>query len=266
MSFFPVETLHVTDPGLPDAVGEMRAGRLGGLLLRGVYSPARAAAMTARLAAGHDFAVHPLGVQFEAYSLGLGLDHAQPDLEGYLDGVEPWERACDGLGAAIDRRLHEVLTARAAAPIARPRGPDGRPYLGTTLRRLPPGGLIPPHCENEQMGRGPFEHLNGLIDGETLISFFLTLAPPESAGALAVHDLSFAELNEAVMFKGRTRVAHLLADRAAVRVTPAAGELLIFDGGRRIHQVEAVGGGRDRWTAGGFLAYAPGGDRIYRWS
>ena len=266
MSFFPVETLDVRDAGLPDAVGAMRSGELGGLLLRGVYSPEEAASMTARLAAGHDFSVHPLGVQFEAYSLGLGLDHAESDLRGYLDGVAPWERACGGLGAELDRRLHEVIAARTAAPVVRPRSPDGRPYLGTTIRRLPPGGLIPPHCENEQMGRSPFAHLNTLIDGEALISFFLTLSPPESAGALAVHELSFAELSEAVMFKGRTRVAHLLEDRAVVRLTPGAGELLIFDGGRRIHQVEPVGGARDRWTAGGFLAYAPDGARIYRWS
>jgi hypothetical protein len=269
MTAFAVRTVTPEQLGSPGVgLADIHAGRVGGLLVRGVVPTEDALAAAARLEAGHGFDTHRLGVTFTGWSLGLGLDLAAPDLRDYLAGVPRSAEAAEAAGLrplwdAVDGALAALAGPR---PLARVTAPDGRPYLDMGVRRLPPGGLIPPHSENEQTGRAPSWHVATLIDRVTLMSFFLVLRPASSGGELVVHDMQHDDLDPGSMHKGRSRVGDRLAGRARWPLRPEAGDLLVFDGGRHIHEVASVGGQTDRWTAGGFLSVSRDGDRVLRWS
>ena len=61
----------------------------------------------------------------------------------------------------------------------------------------------------------------------------------------------------AVLFTPACRSLHA-QDNALV------GDLLVFPSGATIHEVTEVQDG-ERWTMGGFAAFAPAGDPLYAW-
>jgi hypothetical protein len=265
--FFPVQSLKAADSG--PYLQRIFDGEIGGVVVEEVLAPAACAAWVERLDAG-ELSVVPtrFAAEFEAFSFGPCLDQSEGHVDGYLSRVPTFEAALDGVIPDIDLLSHLLAAlSRIAAGTApsRPRARDGRPYALVTLRRLPPGGRIPPHCENEQLARAAYRELRDQIDTATLVSFYLTLRPADQGGELSVHALDYAAIG------GRVRHGHSdmadEVDRAPrVVLAPPAGSLVVFDGGRRFHQVAPVRGARARWTLGGFLARGRLRDALYAWA
>lgn len=272
MGFLRCVETHVDALGEhPDALVRIVDGQVDALLVRGVFERAEMERVVSRLEAGaHGFPRVRMGQQFEAFSLGTGLDLSSEDLFAYFGGVASATRACADLfsdARDLEGRLTDVLTKLGdGRPVEVPCFGDGRPYLGVALHCLPVGGRIPPHCENEQATRKPYRHLRQLLDGVTLMSYYVTLAAAELEGELVVYELAWQEVDHTHFYRGRTRVEDLLRNRPFVRLEPGAGDLLIFDGGRHFHEVAPVAGTKTRWTAGGFLGFSRDGSRIYRWA
>ena len=97
-------------------------------------------------------------------------------------------------------------------------------------------------------------HLREQIAPDTLLSWLVMLRPAAAGGAVRVWDLRFAALGAGHFHRGHTAAEGLLHGRAFTDLTPPAGALLVFDGGRNVHAVTPVEGPRCRWTMGGFLA------------
>ncbi len=267
--FLVTREAHVDTPAAyRGALDELWQGDLQVLLLRGVFSPDVMARVVARLERdGAGFDELRFGPEFHAYMLGMGLDFA-PSLERYLDGVAPWRRACvalfDGLGD-FEAKMDQVFATLGGERTVAVPELQGRACLPDSFRRLPPTGLIPPHAELEQTTRPPYAPFNPLIDGVTLMSYFVCLAPGDAGGELSLHDFTWAEIDAALMHRGRTRVDQALPARARSTFRPGPGDMIVFDGGRYVHQVLPVEGQVTRWTGGGFVARARGGERYLRW-
>lgn len=267
--FFHVREVSADDPAsYTGALRAIHAGEFQGMLVRGAFPTDDVREVVTRLERGAGFDTLRFGPEFEAYMLGRGLDFAE-DIGAYLDGEPAWSASCERLFhglTSFEGRLDELFGALASPlPVARPHL-RGRPCLPDTIRKLPPGGRIPPHAEMEQTTRPPYVDLNRQLDGVTLVSYFVCFAPGEAGGELAVHDLRWGNVDETVMHRGRTRVEHIVQQRDSVRLRPNAGDLVIFDGGRCFHEVLPVLGAETRWTGGGFVALAHDGACFYRWS
>ena len=265
--FFPVLSLRAADEG--PYVQRIFAGEIGGVIVDEVLSPAACAAWTARLDQGAlPVAPRRFAEEFEAFSLGPCLDQSEGDVDGYLARVPSFEAALAEVIPGLDLAAHLLATlGRIAAgwPLARPHAADGRRYGLVTLRRLPPGGLIPPHCENEQLPRSAYRELRQRIDTAALMSFYVTLRPADAGGELAVHRLGPAAVRDRVRH-GHPDVAAEVERAERVILRPGVGSLVVFDGGRHFHRVLPVGGARDRWTLGGFLAPSRARDAVQAWA
>ncbi|MEZ4300349.1 MAG: 2OG-Fe(II) oxygenase [Polyangiaceae bacterium] len=252
-----------------DLFGRILQGELNGVVLKGVLSAEVAGGLVRRLEAGEmTVARRRFAREFEAYSIGPCLDQAEHGLEPYFGGVEEIERAFDALfGADVRAQIEGVVRRVAGArPLVWPKNEAGRPYGKMTLRCLPPGGLIPPHCENEQLPRAPYDGLRAHIDTTALVSFYLTLAAAEDGGELSIHDMGAHELGRLPVRDGHSDVGAALLERGRVLVRPMAGDMIVFDGGRFFHQVRPVGGARNRWTMGGFMALSASGREVLAWA
>lgn len=269
-SFYRLRAVHAGElTPEDDLFDRIFRGELHGVVLRGVLPGDVAAGLVARLEAGEvTVPRRRFAREFAAYSIGPCLDQAEHGLEPYFGGVPEIERAFDELlGRELRARIEGVVRAVAGSrPLVWPEDGAGRPYGKMTLRCLPPGGLIPPHCENEQLPRAPYDELRARIDTTALLSFYLTLAPAEEGGELAIHDMGAHELSRLPVRARHSDVGDALDARERVLVKPMAGDMIVFDGGRFFHQVRPVGGTRNRWTMGGFLAMSASGREVLAWA
>ncbi len=252
-----------------DVIGRIVRRELDGVIVRGAVDPGRAAEVVGALEAG-SLAVprRRFAREFEAFAIGPCLDQAEHGTEAYFDAVPTFEDAAhEVLGNEVEEGLATALAALAAPKgIVTPRDASGRSYGRFSLRCLPPGGLIPPHAENEHLLRPPYDDLRPQLDPRVIVSFYLTLAPAESGGELSVHAFGFEELDRASMRDRHSQVGDALAHRESLAMKPRAGDLLVFDGGRNFHQVLPVGGAKNRWTMGGFLALSASGAQVLAWA
>jgi hypothetical protein len=126
--------------------------------------------------------------------------------------------------------------------------------------------LIPPHCEREQFAKPSYADLRPRVDTGTLLSFLLPVALPEAGGALVVYDMAADDPRAAEVLRTRAWAHGPIPTVPSVTLEASAGDLVIFDGGRRFHQVLRVDGPRPRWTIGGFLGARRDGQGCYAWS
>jgi hypothetical protein len=270
--FIKFETIDVSELGRhSDALRQMYAGTLGGLVIKNVYSPERMARVVQQLAAETtNYPRTSFPARFKAHFYGRCLDGSDPALDEYLRDAERFRAetlAVFGDGTPFEARIEEMLRALAGGRDVRlPRYTDGRAYTPATIRILLEGGQIGTHCGNEAATRPAYSHLNTLIDPADQISYFLTLQAPVQGGELIVYSLKWSDIDESRIVGGRSRVEDLLRDAEWMAVAPGAGDLLLFDGGRYFHRVAMVVGERIRWTIGGFLMFARAGDVIHYWS
>jgi hypothetical protein len=252
----------------PDAFDRIRAGALQAVLVRDVYSPAELVPVIECLERGGlPFLQTWFPEKFRSWFLGVNLNLAHPDLAGYFEAAGPFQghlrQLFDGNGPA--ERVADVLAALDhGRPFIAPPGPRaGQHYMFTTLRAHMERGYIPPHFDNEQALRPSYAHLRGLVE-KHMTSYVLTLSMAEDGGALEVFDLH-CEPEDARMISidGAQRPSLEGLQRVAFRVP--AGNMIILDSGRYLHQLLPVRGTKKRWTACSFIARARDGRANYCW-
>lgn len=251
-----------------DVLGAMLDGERHAVCVRGLVDPVLTGDLVAAMR-DVELAEHPFSVRFEAYSRGIILDHSERDLDDYLREGDALERAVRGCaaGRAILATLDEALSQLHGGGIVEvPRSTGGAAYAAFTVRRYPTGGLIPPHCEREQLGKPSYGELAPSLDGATLLSFLLVLASPRAGGRLVLYELGPDDDGADRVLRERMQVAQKLAGVSHVEVDLREGDLIVFDGGRRYHQILPVEGPVDRWTLGGFIGRSAHDGRVLRWS
>jgi hypothetical protein len=251
------------------SIPRLLSGELRGVVVDELLPPAAARRLVERLGRDRTLPRIPVGGRLVGESLGLSLDRAVgPHQDSYFTSAGAIHARLETL--TTGRRLDSLIAA-ALSLMARPLSlalaeQDGVPRAPLVFRRLPAGGRIPPHAELEQLDRSPYDDFRHQLDATTLLSFFLCLQPAASGGLLRVHELGWADYDRAADRGGHTRPDAQLVGVAATDPPISAGSLVVFDGGRWFHEVTAVSGEQERWTAGGFIASRADGGGLLYWS
>jgi len=242
--------LGTTPPPLR-SVDALFAGHAA-VVLQGAVSPDRCARIVSNLKSERP-TEHPFSPAFSANSIGMILDHATSEDE-YFGALPAYRSVLETVDSGdLQADLLAALSNGLEIDVAPVEHPNRGPYGPSTLRRLPPGGIIPPHCEADQLRNPMHAPLRNRIDTSQIISWFLCLQPAESGGELALYDVgSSSDLGRRI-YADRLHASGLLADSDVEHIQPAAGDLVVFNSGNHFHEILPVRGDRDRWTLGGFL-------------
>jgi hypothetical protein len=274
----PVErTPKVAEIGAAEAgrgVGlleRLAGGELDGIYLRNAYPKASMKALTRRLESEtNGFPESGFKYHVRARIFGECLDFADPALDSYFNTARSFSESLRKAFADIgdfEQRATRLLGALAGGvPVGVPNGPEGRPYSFVTIRSMSEGGWVPPHCEREQPLRESYRDLRTQITPERILSYFLVIQAPLSGGALCVSSLRWDRVNPGWLDDGRARLNAVVQRLPFVRLTPEAGDMIIADGGERLHWVEECQGRQNRWTVGGFISPARAGGGWLAWS
>lgn len=253
--------------GHADLIHRMTDQEVTVALVRNVFPAEAAAELIARVEAGEGASrLTEVAPQFRIYSLGLALDTAE-SLEQYLSEASLFLPECRGIFRGIldyfDWVPHLLSRFSGGRPVEIPTQ-EGRVYNPVTIRRLPAGGQIPPHCEYEQLNRPAYTHLKGLIGASPILSYYTTLRPPEKGGEVRISKMAWGDV--AISADGRSDAVSVIDKYESMHFLPNVGDFILFDGGRQYHQVMTVAGERPRWTIGGFLSESSERDRVWYWS
>ena len=255
-----------------DFIAEIFDSRLVGMIVREAFSASTVARVVERLESGACSHRDHASEFWQGHIIGPALQCTTPDLREYFDDVRGFRSDCAALfagGPDFQTRIEELFThSRAGRPLSVPRGPRGEMYGTATIRGLVSGGDIPVHCDIEQVKFPAIRHLALQFDVSSLLSYFVTLATPESGGELHIHDLrsdeepgkAFARME---LSGDEARRAVAPYGELVLRLTP--GDLLVFNAGHYFHHVTHVGGSRTRWTQGGFLSRSCDGAAVFYW-
>lgn len=259
-------------PELHDAIADMYAERLSGIILRNALPHDVIARGIARLAGPESPLPRTEIPPIAASSFGQLLVNTPDDFEGYL-------RAADGLQAGLDRAFgcdliahHEAIFralsgGRAVSVPAR----DGVPYAALTVRIFDKGSHMPPHCGNDSHGWPAMQHLAGCIDTTDQLSFYTLLQAPDEGGEFVLYDHKHPPPGQrdpeapVIDMDGGGIPEEVLA-RGVLDTDLRVGDMLLFDGGRIFHQALPVTGDVARWTLGGFLGLRADHGAVYYWS
>ena len=267
VNWFPVESVGSDVVG--PFVQRILSQNLGAVIVEQVFSPDACLAWSNALDSGRlPVAPTKFAQEFEAWSYGPCLDQCEGRLDEYLARSASFEDALahGELGNDIAGLvLAQIGRLALGLSVERPHARDGRQYALMNLRRLPPGGIIPPHCENEQFHRAAYDDLRSRLHLDALLSFYVSVRPADIGGRLAVHDATWSSLREQTK-NGHLQVGGAIVDADFVSFQLPPGSMIIFDGGRWVHQILPVEGTRNRWTMGGFLALGSARDRIFAWA
>ncbi len=270
MSSPPSFRLHAIDlenlDALPDPLAAIGAGEYGALVVRGVFGREELRDAVDELEAAPEHrSRHFPGTAIEF--IGLPLQGCGVDLGPYHASIAVVEAACAlQPRLRLVQRAYDVLERVARRPVRPFRG-EGGAYVPATLRRMPPGEEVGPHFELGQLDAPGYAELRGRVDVTTIFSFYIALRAPEEGGELAIYDFLWSDLDAAKVRSRDRPEGSLLFDRyEPVLVAPTEGDLLVFDSGRHAHRVLPIRGAWARWTAGGLLAYAPGGREVLAWA
>lgn len=256
---------------MPDALREMFEGDRQGLVLRGLFEPSFMEDVVQRLEQ-HDppFTKTSFPAPFGAYLYGQGLDLAEERLDEYYREAVKFREHCRALfegGPDFEETIVSLLSQMSGGRLVQvPRVGVDRVCTPATIRILPRGGYIRTHCGNECMIRPAYRELREVLDTTEQLSFFVTLAEPESGGELVVYDMQWEHLDPAMMEHGHSDVDDVVHRYEHIRLHPHAGDVIIFDGGRYFHRVTSVEGSTTRWTIGGFVGFSRDGGLVYYWS
>lgn len=181
-------------------------------------------------------------------------------------------------------RMESVFRALAGGkPVKTPTGLEGQNYCASNLRMIPVGHELRLHVGNDFIKMPQASYLNNLFDLTDQLSFFIPIVTAEAGGKLKIYSLELneemdkqrregfakmADLSDAELYDAYSSVlAELPLDQyESLDLSPDAGDMLLFDGGRYFHQVTRVEGRRTRITTGGFLNFSHEHDTVYYWT
>lgn len=237
----------LTDDQAPnDTVDRLYAGRLGGVVLKGLLTRDECAECMASVAA-HDHwqEVYPdplapksIGIMFAptpVHPMGPPPEHYFPDAARDAE----WVRSqLDPLVSRLEERLARLAGGRPVGPLDQP-----RVHRLATVRKMEVGYGAPTHVDAYSPSEGLaslFEH----TDRATQLSWYVVLQLPGSGGDLEVSARSGDSMST---------------------VSLELGDGVLFDGGRLQHRVTCVASNPPRVTVGGFAGLARSRDRLYYW-
>jgi hypothetical protein len=268
-------TSSTSSVGATDTLALLATGKLHAALVRGVYTPSEVRAVVETLTSGrfgHQLANRDVadGSGPQIRTMGVPISPSDvcpggPDPDAYHGAAPGFRASAAELFApavSFPERATQVLRALSGVPVELPTDDQGRVYGDLTVRCIPPGCGLPPHCENHYMGIPVYAPLRSRVKLDQKLGFFCVLQAAERGGALAVYDDTFVPGE----FAFRTRSLDIVPDRAHVLVSPAPGDMVVLGAGARYHQVTRVEGGAVRWTVGGFGAFSLDDTRFYRWA
>jgi hypothetical protein len=187
-----------------------------------------------------------------------------PDLNDYFAAAEPYRKLYAELfGAAgpFEERARRLLERQSGGlPVERARHPDGREYAGVTIRSMPPGRVLPPHCDNDYMAIPIYDGLREQVALERKLACIMPIGLPDSGGELIVYDKAW---------QPEKRGSGKLEEFASVPhevFHPEVGDLIVLGVGARFHAVTKVEGPRPRWTVGCFGAFSRDGAGFRYWA
>jgi hypothetical protein len=255
------------------AILDIHAGTLDGLIVKNIFPAELVAGVVERICAGAvEFPVFHAPDGRKGLVYGWPLVASEGALDEYLQRAAVFRAACATLFGGADepeRTLTRALASLAGdRDVSVPRAADGRPFLPSTIRFLAAGDLLPLHYENAVLTwPGLRDSLAPRLDHTTLMSFYVPLVVSEAGGELVLYRTTCTE-------GGSDRIGRLGGDDAARPhferegfeiLRPGPGDLLVFDGGRRYHEVTRIEG-RDRWTMGGVMALSRDHRSVHFWS
>lgn len=267
-SFFPLVRWSAEDAVPAGTLDAIHARELAGVVIEGVFDTGALQRGVTGVTGSTDLTKHSFSPRFEAYSYGEILDHSGADRTLYHDQAQVITRVVtESFGESLVEQLRARLGELAAPrPLRQPRAASGVAYAPFTVRSYPEGGLIPPHCELEQLRRESYQDLLPQICTDTLLSFLVMVSAPEAGGDLVVYDLDQTDPRVPDFYSDRSVVHSIRQGFDHERIPLRDGDLLVFDAGRHFHQILPVVGSRPRWTLGGFMAPTPARSEWLCWS
>jgi hypothetical protein len=254
-----------------DLIGDMFTRRCAGAIVERVFSPATMAELTAGIRRGIAGLPQATAPTFRGGLFGVPLVLSGEDLNDYLAAAEHFRAAIEPLFASeggLEARLRDILVRIAGGrSVEVARAQDGRAYLPASIRVLVAGDSLPIHYENGTTKYDSMRPLLPRIDQTTIMSFYLTVELAEEGGTLQYFSTDCSGDGDRIIgdLGGPEKARAILSDRGHIDVSPAVGDLLVFDGGRNYHLVTEVRRGT-RWTLGGFFALTKEHDRVLYWS
>ncbi|MFT5779123.1 MAG: hypothetical protein ACI837_002080 [Crocinitomicaceae bacterium] len=272
----------------PDLIKNIYDKEYDGVIIRNVFSEEEIAQVKERIEGIDKAITSPTGVghsyprifaQMMRPKSGEAI--TEDYLKDYFTGCEKWpSESNDLLGLDFSDRIESTFKKISGdRPIEIPKGYNGiGSYLNSSIRVNYPGkGFIMVHCGNyfQQEFSEFYDHLTSEVNVKDQLSYFVTVNPAEKGGELTLFDLLWEEGQ--TKRDARADNLILLADGSELdsgpdsplkrqKVSPGAGDLLIFSGGPIWHKVELVEGNEERITMGGFLSFTSDYTKIKYWT
>jgi len=243
-------------------------GDVDAIIVRRVYEPRHLATLVERIIARQvrfpEFPIPPAGA---GVVLGGSLDLVRGSLDAHLEDARLTRAALRDLFAGsvdFEQRSAEILGHLAGVPARVLGHGDGRTYSPATVRYLGSGAGIRMHCEDQKLAE-PAKARIGEVARPRVSSFYMTMMPAASGGELLLYDLTWDEVRDEHLERGRIRPDRVAALHRAERYPLEAGDMVLFGNGR-VHEVTPVGPGSARWTIGGFFVFARDDSAVYFYS
>lgn len=249
-----------------DDVQRMAAGTLLATVVRGFLSATLVARVLEAIDAPSSGFPETRPPVLRGVVYGRPLVAAGDVLDGYLDDASRFSDACArifGTRPSLEARLAAALGSLSTRPTRLARD-EGRDYGCATIRHLVEGDRIPMHYENETLDRPVMRRLRPRLDDAALLSFVVSIAGASQGGELRIYPGHHDTLGDHFIPRsGGDEGARRVLDRGSVTIDLAAGDLVVFDGGRYYHEVTQVHGARI--TLGGFMAPTRDGSEVLFW-
>lgn len=261
--------------GASDTLAAVATGALSAALIRGVYGAEQVAHLVQRLERGEfpaDFRIRdvpdPSVSQIRTLGLAVSpsdLSPSGPALDAYHGAAVDFRQRAEGFFAPatpFPEAAQRVLAALAGVPVELATDEQGRPYGALTIRNMPPGSGLPPHCENHYMHITVYDAVRRRVRLDQKIGFFCVLQQPSAGGRFVVYDDAYRPGE----FAFQTRSLDIVPDHPCVVVPALPGDMVVLASGARYHQVTRVEGQQGRWSVGGFGAFATDDTRFLFWA
>jgi hypothetical protein len=252
----------------PDAFAQIQDGGLDGIVLKQAFP----AELMDRVATGTlDLLDRADPLTFGAM-LGHPLNKWTGDQADYLDQAEAFVDVHRQLfGYDLRAHLNALFAPATGGRAVDVPVEEGRPYTPATFRVMHPGhGGLKAHTGNEFVELQRDRGMRWLMPRARMLdcmSWFAVAQPAEEGGELRLADLLWSDTDEALKGFDRNNRDDAFFDELGTEAVPlAAGDLIVFAGGRIWHKVDDLGGTRDRVTFGGFMAVTFADDEIWYWS
>jgi len=195
-----------------------------------------------------------------------------PDERAYLSSAQALPELNRVVFDELDPVAHlqdlfsELADGASAQPPHFIRGEErlGR-WLPFNYRALDEGEQIYTH--HDQHYRLPiYQGMPAELDRHTVLSWFLTLQPPESGGELILYGLWGSDPEPPMLPSRFVDTDALERDYLKEHVALEQGDLVIFDSGHFVHRVTPVRGATPRLTLGGFMTLSRDRRALAFWS